>query len=66
VDLTRLDPDLLHSEEACHLIGYLMGRHVGTLVPVVRGLPETTHKDSLKGMAAAGGASGGVAMFQSA
>ena len=63
VDLTALAPELLRSEEACQLIGYLMGRHVGTAVPVVRGLPADTPLDSLKGMAAAGGASGGVAMF---
>ncbi len=63
IDLTDLGADILCREEACHLIGYIMGRRVGHKIPVVRGLPTDTPLDSLKGMAAAGGASGGVAMF---
>ena len=63
VDLSSVPEIVLRREETCHLIGYLMGKHVGTSIPVLRGLPLDTPLDSLKGMAAAGGASGGVAMF---
>ena len=63
LDVTQLPEELRYQEEICHLIGIIMGREVGSQVPVIRGLPVSTHKDSLKGIAAAGAASGGVAMF---
>jgi len=40
-----------------------MGRLAGARVPVIVGLPPQTHPDSLKAIAAAGAASGGIAMF---
>lgn len=62
-DVAPLGESRLQREETCHLIGYLMGRHAGSALPVIKGLPQDTPKDSLKAIAAAGGASGGVAMF---
>ena len=63
LDVSFLPEELRHEEEICHLIGIIMGRDAGSKVPVIRGLPSSTHRDSLKGIAAAGAASGGVAMF---
>ena len=63
IDLSLPGADLRASEEVCHLIGFIMGREVGTSVPVLHGLPAETTNDSLKGISAAGAASGGVAMF---
>jgi predicted aconitase len=40
-----------------------MGRIAGSRIPVITGLPPGTPPDSLKAIAAAGGASGGIAMF---
>jgi predicted aconitase len=63
LDVSQLPEALRQEEEICHLIGIIMGRDTGSKVPVIRGLPSSTHRDSLKGIAAAGAASGGVAMF---
>ncbi len=45
-----------------HLLGIIMGRAVGTAVPVLTGLPSAT-EDELKAIAAAAATSGAVEMF---
>ena len=45
-----------------HLLGIIMGRAVGTAVPVLTGLPSAT-EDALKAIAAAAATSGAVEMF---
>ena len=53
-----LDSDVLHA-----VLGHLIGRRTGTLVPVVVGLPPGAGEDRLKALGAAAASSGGVAMF---
>ena len=46
-----------------HLLGHLVGRRCGGLVPVIDGLPESTSEDDLKAICAAGSSSGSVPLF---
>jgi predicted aconitase len=62
-DINRLPDGLRQSELFCHVLGHLMGRRAGVRVPVIDGLPPETPADSLKAIAAAGAASGGIAMY---
>jgi hypothetical protein len=62
-DINGLPGGLRRSELFCHVLGHLMGRQAGSRVPVIAGLPPETPADSLKAIAAAGAASGGIAMF---
>ena len=62
-DIAGLPEALRRSELFCHVLGYLMGRAAGARIPVITGLPPETPPDSLKAIAAAGAASGGIAMF---
>lgn len=54
---------LLESEVIHAVVGHLVGRQTGTLVPVVTGLPPGVPEDGLKALGAAAASSGGVAMF---
>jgi predicted aconitase len=62
-DINGLPEDLRRSELFCHVLGHLMGRQAGSRVPVITGLPPETPADSMKAIAAAGAASGGIAMY---
>jgi predicted aconitase len=62
-DISGLPEALRRSELFCHVLGYLIGRRGGARIPVILGLPQDTPADSLKAIAAAGAASGGMAMF---
>jgi predicted aconitase len=62
-NIAGLPEDLRRTELFCHVLGHLMGRRAGLRVPVITGLPPGTPPDSLKAIAAAGAASGGIAMF---
>jgi predicted aconitase len=62
-DIAGLPEALRRSELFCHVLGHLMGRQAGSRVPVITGLPLETPPDSLKAIAAAGAASGGIAMY---
>ena len=46
-----------------HLLGHLVGRQSGDLVPVIDGLPDSTSEDDLKAICAAGSSSGSVPLF---
>ena len=46
-----------------HLLGHLIGRQCGSLVPVIGGLPDSTDEDDLKAISAAGSSSGSVPLF---
>ena len=48
--------------ELCGLIGHIVGRQSGTLVPVLDGLPERTTEDDLKALGAAAASSGSVGL----
>ena len=62
-DIAALPEALRRTELFCHVLGHLMGRIAGVRIPVITGLPPETPLDSLKAIAAAGAASGGIAMF---
>lgn len=62
-EIGGLPEDLRRTELFCHVLGHLMGRAAGTRVPVITGLPPETPPDSLKAIAAAGAASGGIALY---
>lgn len=54
---------LLSSEVIYAVVGHLVGRRTGTLVPAITGLPPRAPEDGLKALGAAAASSGGVAMF---
>ena len=58
----ELTDDELADPSLPHLLGIIMGRAVGTAVPVLTGLPSAT-EDALKAIAAAAATSGAVEMF---
>jgi len=62
-DIAGLPEALRRTELFCHVLGHLMGPLAGDRVPVITGLSADTPADSLKAIAAAGAASGGIAMF---
>ncbi len=63
LDISDIPETLKQTEFFCHVMGNFMGKAVGSAVPVITGLPFTTQKDSLKAIAAAAAASGGVGLF---
>ncbi|ALM83030.1 aconitase X catalytic domain-containing protein [Bordetella sp. N] len=44
-------------------LGLWVGRHAGTLIPVIEGLPADTREDELKALGAAAASSGAIALF---
>jgi len=62
-DIAGLPEELRRTEIFCHVLGHLMGPLAGARVPVITGLPPETPADSLKAIAAAGAASGGIALY---
>lgn len=63
VDCRAVPDHVLAGDLAAPLLGHLVGRRVGSRVPVLVGLPSTTSEDDLKAFGAAAASSGGVAMF---
>ncbi len=63
IDVSDLSEAIRETEFFCHVLGHFVGKVVGSAVPVITGLPKETHKDSLKAIAAAAAASGGVGLF---
>jgi predicted aconitase len=63
VDVSGLSPDLLATDAAFPVIGFVVGRLSGSAVPVIVGLPPGTTEDHLKALGAAAASSGSVAMF---
>ena len=57
-------PDTLLREDVFYpILGYLIGAHSGTRIPVIEGLPPDTTEDQLKALGAAAASSGAVALF---
>ena len=54
---------LLAETIAYHALGYLVGRTCGSDVPVIVGLPGTTHEDQLKALGGAAASAGGVELY---
>ena len=63
--LSGFSAEHLASEELFAVLGYLIGRDVGTGVPVITGVEQAT-EDQLKALGAAAAASGTVGMFHMA
>jgi len=64
--LFRLDgvPERLLADDVLYpVLGHLVGRGAGALVPVLEGLPAETGEDRLKALGAAAASSGSVALF---
>jgi predicted aconitase len=56
-------PDGLMAEDVCYpVLGHLVGRTAGSLIPVLEGLPPTVSEDQLKALGAAAASSGAVAL----
>lgn len=61
--LSDISPRLLDEDVLYHVLGHVVGRECGSLVPAIVGLPETAGEDRLKALGAAAASSGSVAMF---
>lgn len=61
--LGRVRARLLEDEALPTLVGHVVGRRTGALVPAIVGLPASTPEDRLKALGAAAASSGAVAMF---
>ena len=59
----RLPEHLLDEEVLYPLLGHVVGRASGELVPVVEGLPVEVSEDDLKALGAAAASSGSVGLF---
>lgn len=60
--IAGLPDDAFASDELYALIGHVVGRQVGTVVPALVGLPSATSEDQLKALGAAAASSGAVAL----
>jgi len=63
VDVGEISTRLLSSDVAYPLIGFVIGREVGSAVSAIVGLPADTSEDNLKALGAAAASSGNVGMF---
>ncbi len=63
VDVSGLPPDLLLTDAAYPVIGFVIGRHCGSSIPAIVGLPATVAEHNLKALGAAAASSGSLAMF---
>ena len=61
--LDEIPQQIRASDIFYHLLGHLLGRQCGDLVPVIDGLPDSTSEDDLKAICAAGSSSGSVPLF---
>jgi predicted aconitase len=63
VDVSGLSQEMLSTDAAYPMIGFVLGRECGSSVPVIVGLPEDVSEDNLKALGAAAASSGSLAMF---
>jgi predicted aconitase len=61
--LTGIPPDLQHDDQFFAVLGHLVGKLSGDLIPVIDGVEATPAEDELKAFAAAAASSGRVALF---
>jgi hypothetical protein len=61
--ITTLSERVCDSELFYPILGHLVGRMTGSLLPAIVGLPGDAPEDGLKALGAAASSSGGVAMF---
>ena len=63
LDVSALPQDTFDQEVTYHLLGHIMGSTAGDRLPALQGMSSRPTDDQYKAIAAAGAASGGVAMF---
>ena len=63
VRVAGVAPEAFAHDELYALLGHLLGRVAGSLVPALVGLPAQTSEDQLKALGAAAASSGSVALF---
>ena len=63
LDVSALPQDAFDQEITYHLLGHIMGSTAGDRLPALQGMNSRPTDDQYKAIAAAGAASGGVAMF---
>ena len=61
--LTGIPPALQHDDQFFAVLGHLVGKLSGDLIPVIDGVEATPAEDELKAFAAAAASSGRVALF---
>ena len=61
--LTGIPPPLQHDDQFFAVLGHLVGKLSGDLIPVINGVEATPAEDQLKAFAAAAASSGRVALF---
>lgn len=61
--MTGVPERLLREDVLFPVLGHLVGKWAGTMVPVLEGLPPATTEDQLKALGAAAASSGSVALF---
>jgi len=61
--LTGIPPPLQHDDQFFAVLGHLVGKLSGDLIPVIDGVEATPAEDQLKAFAAAAASSGRVALF---
>jgi len=61
--LEGLSEELLDADVLYPVLGHLLGRHAGSEVAAIEGLPANTSEDRLKALGAAAASSGSVALF---
>ena len=62
-DVEAIPVSIRENDIFYHLLGHFIGRQSGKQVPVIHGLPDSTHEDDLKAISAAGSSSGSVPLF---
>lgn len=62
-DLEAIPDKLRQADVFYPVLGYLVGSHSPSKIPVIKGLPPTTTEDQLKALGAAAASSGAVALF---
>jgi len=63
VDVGNIPQSICNNDLFYHLLGHVIGRKCGNLVPAILGLPENCSEDDLKAVSAAGSSSGSVPLF---
>lgn len=63
LNLTDMPPAWLDDDRFYHVLGFLLGRTVGSEVPAIDGLPSSVNTEQLRAIGAAANASGAVNMF---
>ena len=62
-DVSNIAPSIRNNDLCYHLLGHVIGRNSGNLVPAIAGLSEDCSEDDLKAISAAASSSGSVPLF---